>query len=242
MAAIRVKNLRHVFGDVTALDRLSFEVDDGAFFGFIGPNGAGKTTTINVLTGQLGPSQGSVEVLGVDPVHNPVQVREQIGILPEREDPPSFLTPREYFDFVADVRGIDAVENRAEEWAERLRFRDQLDTMNMDLSKGEKQKVMITQAFLHEPDLVFIDEPMINLDPIIQEELKQFLTDYNGQGNTIFLSTHVLDLAEAVCGSVGIIDNGLLVEQIGMDEMEQETLTEVFLDEVGQDDTVTPDA
>ncbi len=242
MVAIRVKNLRHMFGDVTALNGLSFEVEDGEFFGFIGPNGAGKTTTINVLTGQLEPDQGSVTVLGVDPVHEPVAVRERIGILPEREDPPSFLTPREYFDFVADVRGLDAVEHRVEEWVDRLRFRDKLDTMNMDLSKGEKQKVMVTQAFLHEPELVFIDEPMINLDPIIQEELKQFLTAYNEQGNTVFLSTHVLDLAEDVCSSVGIIDTGMLVDQTELADIEQETLTDVFLDEVAQDDAATPDA
>lgn len=242
MPAIRVKNVTQEFGDVTALDSLSMDVEKGALFGFIGPNGAGKTTTINILTGQLEPTQGKTDVLGINPANRPVAVRKKVGILPEREDPPSFLTPREYFDFVADVRDVTGVERKVEDWADRLRFEEKLDTMNMDLSKGEKQKVMITQAFLHEPELVFIDEPMINLDPVIQEEMKEYLTAYHDKGNTIFLSTHVLSLAEDVCTSVGIIDKGRLVSQKAMDHLEHETLTEEFLHEVERVEPATPDA
>lgn len=242
MPAIRIKNITHEFGDVTALKRLSLDVDDGELFGFIGPNGAGKTTTINILTGQMNPTQGKTSVLGISPINRPVTVRERVGILPEREDPPSFLTPREYFDFVADVRNISDVEQRVDEWAQRLRFAEKLDTVNMDLSKGEKQKVMIVQAFLHEPELVFIDEPMINLDPIIQDRMKDFLTDYHAEGNTVFLSTHVLELAEEICTSIGILNKGTLVSQKAMDELEHETLTEEFLHEVEQVETATPDA
>lgn len=245
MAAITARNLRKVFGDVEAVNGLSFGIDEGELFGFIGPNGAGKTTTINMLTGQFQPTGGTAEVLGVSPIYQPVKVRKYIGILPEREDPPSFLTPREYFDFVADVRELDDVARQVEEWADRLKFADKLDTLNMDLSKGEKQKVMITQTFLHEPELVFIDEPMINLDPVIQETMKEFLRSYNDEGNTVFLSTHVMTLAEELCTAVGIIDQGHLVAQKDMDDLEHETLTEEFLNEVEgveQSDIVAPDA
>ncbi|MDY6777979.1 MAG: ABC transporter ATP-binding protein [Candidatus Nanohaloarchaea archaeon] len=231
MAVIKTDKLTKDYGDVRALDGLDLQIDEGELFGFIGPNGAGKTTTIKILTGQTNPTSGSSEVMGIDPVLEPTEVRSKIGILPEREDPPSFMTPREYFRFVADVRGIETVEDRIEEWGERLDFSDRLDTMNMDLSKGEKQKVMITQAFLHEPELVFIDEPLINLDPVIQEQVKTFFTDYREHGNTVFLSTHVMSLAEEVCTRVGILDRGQMVVERDMDEVE-DSLTDVFLTEV----------
>jgi ABC-2 type transport system ATP-binding protein len=208
-------------------------VEEGSFFGFIGPNGAGKTTTINLLTGQTNPTSGRATVLGIDPVLDPVEVRSQVGILPEREDPPSFMTPREYFNFVADVRGLDEVDNRIKRWADRLQFKDKLDTANMDLSKGEKQKVMLTQAFIHEPELVFIDEPLINLDPIIQERIKKFFVDYQQQGNTLFLSTHVLSLAEEVCNRVAILNRGMVVAEKDIRSLgAEEQLVDVFLEEI----------
>ncbi|MFB6208276.1 MAG: ABC transporter ATP-binding protein [Candidatus Nanohaloarchaea archaeon] len=231
MTAIDISSLKKDYGDLRALKGLDLNVEEGELFGFIGPNGAGKSTTINILTGQIKPSAGNCSVLGLNPVKEPVAVREKVGILPEREDPPSFLTPREYFEFVAEVRNIENWEVRAEEWAERLEFQEKMDTLNMDLSKGEKQKVMVTQAFIHEPELVFIDEPLTNLDPIMQERVKDFFREYRDRGNTIFLSTHVLSLAEEVCTSVGIIDSGELIAERDIDDMEK-SLTDEFLDEV----------
>ncbi len=233
MPAITTDNLHKSFDGVTALENLSLTVAEGELFGFIGPNGAGKTTTVNLLTGQLSPDSGSMEVLGIDPVAQPVEVRRRVGILPERESPPSFMTPREYFRFVADIRDIPDVADRIIEWSDRLKFTNQLDTLCMDLSKGEKQKVMITQAFLHDPALVFIDEPLINLDPIIQERVKRFLQEYNDEGNTVFLSTHVMHLAEELCDRVGILNQGLLIADREMDAVRSEgTLAEVFIREV----------
>lgn len=229
MKAIKIEGLEKRFGDLEALKGLDLEVEEGEFYGFIGPNGAGKSTTINILTGQMKPSAGRTEVLGIDPSENPKKVRERVGILPEREDPPSFLTPREYFEFVAEVRNIEDPE--IERWAERLKFEEKLDTINADLSKGEKQKVMITQAFLHEPELVFIDEPLTNLDPIIQERVKNFMTDYRERGNTIFLSTHVLGLAQDVCSRVGILDKGELIVERDVADIEG-ALIDQFLEEV----------
>ncbi|WEL23359.1 ABC transporter ATP-binding protein [Candidatus Nanohalovita haloferacivicina] len=229
MKAIKAEGLSKSFGDVEALKDLDLELDEGELYGFIGPNGAGKSTTINILTGQLSADSGSAKILGVDPQKHPRTVREKIGILPEREDPPSFLTPREYFQFVGEIRNVD-VSDKVEEWAERLKFEEKLDTLNMDLSKGEKQKVMITQAFIHEPSLVFIDEPLTNLDPLVQENVKAFFQEYQEDGNTIFLSTHVLSLAQEVCTKIGVLDQGELIAEHEMDEIGE--LTDEFLEEV----------
>lgn len=233
MSAIDTDGLTKRYGDVTALDSLSLSVPEGELFGFLGPNGSGKTTTIEILTGQLDPSEGSAAVLGHDPVDDPLAVREAVGILPEREDPPSFLTPREYLQFVGDVRGFDAVDDRIAEWADRLGFVDILDTLSTDLSEGERQRVMLAQTFIHEPDLVFIDEPLVNLDPIMQAEVRDHMRDYCERGNTLFLSTHFLEVAADLCTSVGIVRDGELVaERDPRDLHPDEELLDYFRREV----------
>lgn len=212
MTALRARGLRKSFGDVQALDGMSLSVEAGELFGFLGANGAGKTTTIRILTGQLRPDGGDAEVLGVDPTVDPVGVRRRIGVLPEQESPPSFLTPREYFSFVGAVRGLDdgTVDERVAAWADRLSYEGKLDTLCTDLSRGQQQKVMITQAFLHEPAAVFIDEPLVNLDPVMQERAKAFLRDYRDAGNALFVSTHHVEVAAELCDRVGIVSEGRL--------------------------------
>lgn len=239
MKVIETKNLCKKFGDVEAVKNLDLTVERGQLFGFIGPNGAGKTTTINLLTGQIKPNSGGSKVMGLDPEGEPVKVRDKVGVLPEREDPPTFFTPREYLEFTAQVRDMENPEDKIKEWAERLHFSNKLDKINKDLSKGEKQKVMISQAFLHEPDLVFIDEPLINLDPVIQEKLKDFFSDYIERNKTIFLSTHVMSLAEEVCSHIGIIDKGKLIASGEKKEVEEdgENLTDAFLRLVKDDES-----
>ncbi len=232
MTAIETQGLAKSFGDVRALDGLSLSVAEGDLFGLLGPNGAGKTTTIRILTGQLRPDEGSVSVLGRDPAADPIGVRRSVGILPEQESPPSFMTPREYFSFVGRVREMDAttVEERVATWADRLGFAEKLDTLATDLSRGQQQKVMITGAFLHEPDLVFIDEPLANLDPIVQERVKEFLLEYRRSGNTLFLSTHHISVAEELCSRVGIVARGRLVEDRVPGELgDDESLLDAFV-------------
>jgi len=243
MQPITSSRLTKRFGDVTAVRDLDLSVEEGSFYGFIGPNGAGKTTTINILTGQTQPTSGSATVMGTDPVLEPTAVRAAVGIIPEREDPPSFMTPREYFEFVADIRGIEDQTPQVKAWADRLGFREQLDTVNMDLSKGEKQKVMVTQAFLHAPELVFIDEPLTNLDPLVQERLKSFLQEYHDRGNTLFLSTHVMSLAEQLCTDIGVLYEGELVAETRMEELEQDgaRLVEYLASEVERVDATAMD-
>ena len=238
MAAIETTDLTKRYGDLTALEALSLSVPEGELFGLLGPNGSGKTTTIEILTGQLEPTSGTARVLGHDPVADPLAVREAIGILPEREDPPSFLTPREYLQFVGDVRGLDDPEDRIAEWADRLGFREKLDTLATDLSEGERQRVMLAQTFVHEPDLVFIDEPLVNLDPIMQAEVKDHMREYCDRGNTLFLSTHFLEVAEQLCTGVGIIREGELVaERDPRDLGTDERLLDYFREEVGGGET-----
>jgi ABC-2 type transport system ATP-binding protein len=232
MPAVETSGLTQRFGDVVALSDLTLSVPDGELFGLLGPNGSGKTTTIEILTGQRTPTGGTASVLGENPVTDPLAVRRRVGILPEREDPPSFLTPREYLQFVGDVREIPDVDDRIAEWARKLEFRGVLDTLAGDLSEGERQRVMLSQTFLHEPDLVFIDEPLVNLDPLMQEEVKRTLRNYCEAGNTLFLSTHFMAVAEALCTSVGIIADGELVAERDTRSLEEGALLEAFVSEV----------
>ena len=215
MSAIDVTEVTRRFGDLTVLDSLSFSVEDGEVFGLVGPNGAGKTTTVNVLTGVVAPDSGTVRVLGLDPTADSTGVRAAVGILPEKESPPAFLTPREYFSFVADVREIpaDVARDRMDEWVDHLAFSEKLDVLCKDLSRGQQQKVMFAQAFLHEPELVFIDEPLANLDPLMQEVITEFITSYHAAGNTIVLSTHQLDIAEEICTRIGVLHDGSIATE-----------------------------
>ena len=215
MAAIGARDVSKSFGDLEALAGLTLAVDAGELFGLLGPNGAGKTTAIRILTGQLVPDAGEVEVLGVDPVAEPVEARRRLGVLPEQASPPSFLTPREFFDFVGTMRSLepDLVADRVDAWADRLAFAEKLDTLNTDLSRGQQQKVMVAATFLHEPAAVFIDEPLVNLDPIVQERLKRYLVEYVDAGNAVFLSTHHIEVAERLCTRVGVVRAGRLVAE-----------------------------
>ena len=231
MTVIRAAGLEKSFSSVEALRGLDFDVARGELFGFLGPNGAGKTTTIRILTGQLVPDAGSVCVLDTDPTAKPIETRRRVGILPEDGSPPSFLTPREYFRFVGNVRGLgpELVAERVDAWADRLGYAEKLDTLHTDLSRGQQQKVMITQAFLHEPAVVFIDEPLANLDPLVQEGVKRILVSYAREGNAVFVSTHNIDVAADVCTRVGILAAGRLVGQFDVEGMDGESLLEEFM-------------
>lgn len=240
MVAVETQGLTKRYGDVTALEDLSLTVESGSLYGLLGPNGSGKTTTIEILTGQREPSSGTASVLGVDPVADPIEARRRIGILPEREDPPSFLSPREYLEFVGDVRDLDDVDERIDRWADRLEFRGVIDTLSADLSEGERQRVMLAQTFLHDPDLVFIDEPLVNLDPLMQEVVKEHLADYCAEGNTLFLSTHFVAVAAELCSHVGIIADGNLVAEPDPADLDGDRLLETFAAEVEGAPTASP--
>ncbi|MHB8164021.1 MAG: ABC transporter ATP-binding protein [Methanoregula sp.] len=208
---IEAQGLSRQYGDVTAVDAVSLTVRKGELFGLLGPNGSGKTTMIRMLTGQTRPTRGSATVLGLDVEKDPIGVRERVGIIPEQETPPSFLTATEYLDFVGEVRHIPDVRKEADWWFDFLEFSDKRDVLCKDLSRGTRQKLMFTQAFLHKPVLALIDEPLINFDPIMQHKVKDFLADYTKAGNTIFISTHILEIAEEICTKFAILHNGKLL-------------------------------
>jgi ABC-2 type transport system ATP-binding protein len=159
-------------------------------------------------------------------------VRELTGIVPEQETPPSFLTAEEYLYFVAKVRKLEDIEKRCEWWLSYLDFAGQKDVLCKDLSRGTRQKLMLAQAFLHEPELVIIDEPLINLDPLMQRKVKDFLRDYVSRGGTVFISTHILEIAREICTGMGIIYKGKLVFSGGMDDpaVGDRPLEEFFLE------------
>jgi ABC-2 type transport system ATP-binding protein len=233
---IEAHNLVREFGDVIAVNNISLFVGQGELFGLLGPNGSGKTTMIKLLTGQIRPTAGSATVLGLDVTKNPVGVRERVGIIPEQETPPSFLSATEYLDFVGEVRHIPDIQKKADWWFDFLDFADKRDVLCKDLSRGTRQKLMFTQAVIHNPALALIDEPLINFDPIMQRKVKEYLTEYVRAGNTIFISTHILEIAEEICSKFAILHKGKLLHTGTVADLQgkNQHLGEFFLSLVGK--------
>jgi ABC-2 type transport system ATP-binding protein len=231
---IEIKKLSKSFGQLKAVKNLSLSVKKGEFFGLLGPNGSGKTTTIKILTGQIMPTSGSASVLNVSVLKDPIRVRELVGIIPERETPPSFLTSVEYLQFVGKIRKLDDIDEKCGWWFDFLKFEDVKDVLCKDLSLGTRQKLMFAQAFLHEPQVAFIDEPLINLDPVIQRKVKDYLKKFSGNGGTVFFSTHVLEIAEELCTRIGIIDKGSIIYEGPITDLKKkkQNLEEFFLKSV----------
>tara|TARA_Y100000766_G_scaffold247016_1_gene227891 strand:- start:383 stop:1210 length:828 start_codon:yes stop_codon:yes gene_type:complete len=233
---VRAVDMGKRYGEFIALHPLNVEVHSGEFFGVFGPNGAGKSTFIKLLTGQLQPSIGQIEVLGVDAKQSPQKLKANIGIVPESESPPSFLTPTEFLQFVSRLRGLDDLDKLVEYWLDWFGLQEKRDTMCKDLSKGQRQKVMLASAFIHKPKLLFLDEPFANLDPIYQRKCREWLLDHVANGGTIFLCSHVLEMAERMCNRMAIINHGRVLAAgtvSGLKESDEETLEDVFIRLVG---------
>lgn len=234
-ALLEAQNLSKTYGNTNAVDGVSLSVQEGALFGLLGPNGSGKTTMIKMLTGQVRPTGGSATVLGLDVEADPIGVRERIGIIPEQETPPSFLSAEEYLHFVAAVRKIPDIDEKADWWFKFMEFEDKRDVLCKDLSRGTRQKLMFTQAFIHKPVLAMIDEPLINFDPIMQMKVKEYLQDYVKQGGTVFISTHILEIAEEICSDFAILHQGRLLYTGAIGDIGDVHLSEFFLSRVRQD-------
>ena len=234
---VKAVDMAKKYGDFIALHPLNVEVHSGEFFGVFGPNGAGKSTFIKLLTGQLKPSKGLIEVLGIDAVGDPQKLKANIGIVPESESPPSFLTPVEFLEFVAKLRNINDYKSQVEYWLDWFGLEEKRNTMCKDLSKGQRQKVMLSAAFIHKPKLLFLDEPFANLDPIFQRKCRQWLLDHVKEGGTIFLCSHVLEMAERMCNRMAIINDGKVLAAGSVSDLklsEEETLEDVFIRLVGR--------
>ena len=208
------KDLGKRYGDFIALHPLDVKVSSGEFFGVFGPNGAGKSTFIKLLTGQLRPSIGAVEVLGINAARDPQKLKANIGIVPESESPPSYLTPSEFLHFVGKLRGVEDLENKVEHWMDWFGLDEKRDTMCKDLSKGQRQKVMLASAFIHEPRLLFLDEPFANLDPSTQIRLKKIIKDLSSKGTTVLVSSHDLQDVTEVCKRIVLLEKGKVINDI----------------------------
>ena len=207
--AIRTAGLVKDYGKVRALDGLDLEVQQGEVFGFLGPNGAGKSTTIRLLLDLLRPTAGTVEVLGQSPTEGGPALRARMGFLPGEQGLPERKTVGEYLDYLARLRGGRGSE-RIGELAER--FTLELQRPLRTLSKGNKQKVAIIQAFMHSPELLVLDEPTSSLDPLLQLEFRGLLQEATARGATVFLSSHVLAEVEETARRVAIIRAGKIVD------------------------------
>lgn len=231
MTAVKTTELTRTYGKLEALSGLSIEVSEGESFCLLGPNGAGKSTTISILTGSIVPTSGTATVLGTDVAKDPLGVKKHVGIVPETEYPPSFLTVREYLDLVCSIRKVPEPKPRIDRWIEFFDLTAKEDVLCKDLSKGTKKKVVVSAALVHEPRLLFLDEPFLDLDPIVQHNMKDYLRSYVKEGGTVFLSTHILEIAEKLCDRAGILYNGKLIASGKVSELKksQESLEDVFM-------------
>lgn len=210
---IEIKNLTKFYGSHKAVDNLSFTVEPGKIYGFLGPNGAGKSTTMNIITGCLSATEGTVTIDGHDIFDDAYAAKKQIGYLPEQ--PPLYpdMTPEEYLNFVAEAKGIKNKLEREEEVHEAMLHTGILHVANRlikNLSKGYKQRVGIAQAILGNPKVVILDEPTVGLDPLQIIEIRQLIRDL-GKKHTVILSSHILTEVNSVCDEILIISHGKLV-------------------------------
>ena len=212
MLAVRTDGLRKIFGSFTALDGLSLEVEEGTIFGFLGPNGAGKTTTIRILTGLAHASGGKAWVNGVEVGSNHNQIARQIGFLPEEPAFYTWMTPREFLDYVGQVFRLAAQERiaRIDELLTLAGLQEASKRRIGGFSRGMRQRLALAQALMNRPSVLFLDEPASALDPEGRKEVLEFIEQLRGKC-TVFMSTHILGDVERVCDTVGIINRGKLV-------------------------------
>jgi ABC-2 type transport system ATP-binding protein len=209
---IRLAKLTKRYGSFTAVNGIDLEVPRGELFGFLGPNGAGKTTTLRMIAGILRPSSGSIEVGGIDVVANPMAAKSKLGYIPDRPFIYEKLTGAEFLRFVAglyDQQG-EAVDHRADELLALFDLEEWRDEMVESYSHGMRQKLIISSAFVHRPEVIVVDEPMVGLDPKAARILKDLFREYTRRGHTVMMSTHTLEVAEAMCDRIAIIQGGVI--------------------------------
>jgi ABC-2 type transport system ATP-binding protein len=220
---IEVRDLVKRYGGHTAVDHLSFKVEKGQIYGFLGPNGAGKTTTMNIMTGYIGPTEGEVIINGHNILEEPEEAKRSIGYLPEQPPLYTDMTPREYLNFAAELKGIDPEE--AEEAVARVmkltKIDDVQNRLNRNLSKGYRQRVGLAQAILGLPEILILDEPTVGLDPKQILEIRELIRSL-AKEHTIILSSHILSEVSEVCDHVLIIHHGKLIATGTPEELEKQ--------------------
>jgi ABC-2 type transport system ATP-binding protein len=218
---ISTQGLTRRFGELLAVDGIDLRVAPGQFFGFLGPNGAGKSTTIKMLTGLLAPSSGRIEILGIDLTAHPVEVKRQIGVVPEGMALFGRLTGSEFLNFAGRMYGLDreTAAKRSAELLDFMQLTDQPKKLVTDYSHGMQKKLAMAAAVIHGPKVLFLDEPFEGVDAIAAGTLKAMLQGMIARGATIFLTSHVLEIVERLCSHVAIIHKGRLVAQGSLEEL-----------------------
>jgi ABC-2 type transport system ATP-binding protein len=218
---ISTQGLTRRFGELLAVDGIDLRVSPGQFFGFLGPNGAGKSTTIKMLTGLLARSSGRIEILGIDLTAHPVEVKRQIGVVPEGMALFGRLTGSEFLNFAGRMYGLnrETAAKRAAELLDFMQLADQPKKLVTDYSHGMQKKLAMAAAVIHGPKVLFLDEPFEGVDAIAAGTLKAMLQGMIARGATIFLTSHVLEIVERLCSHVAIIHQGRLVAQGSLEEL-----------------------
>lgn len=255
MSAIAVHDLSRSFNEFTAVDHIDLAVEPGQFFGFLGPNGAGKSTTIKMMTGLLAPTTGSIQILGEDLFRNPLEVKRNIGVVPEGMALFGKLTAREYLEFVGRMYGLErrTSQERTAELLEFMNLANEPKKLIADFSHGMGKKLALAAAVIHGPKVLFLDEPFEGVDAVAAGTLKAMLQGMIARGATIFLTSHVLEIVERLCSHIAIIDHGRIVAHGSLEELRagvqaklpseetdgagsRLTLEQIFLSVVGKDD------
>jgi ABC-2 type transport system ATP-binding protein len=234
---IEIANLTKRYGSFTAVDALNLVVPKGELFGFLGPNGAGKTTTMRMVAGILRPTAGTIRICGIDIDKEPMAAKSRLGFIPDRPFIYEKLTGIEFLRFVAGLYAQEgqAIERRAAELLEVFDLTEWRDELVESYSHGMRQKLIISSAFVHRPDVIVVDEPMVGLDPKAARTLKDLFREYTRRGHTIMMSTHTLEVAQTMCDRIAIIQRGHIRAAGTMDELRanaergDEGLEEIFL-------------
>ncbi len=241
--AVITHDLVRTFDQKVAVNHLNLGVRSGEFFGFLGPNGAGKSTTIKMMVGLLRPSSGSVWVGGIDVWKDPLHARALMGVLPEYLNLYERLSGREFITFSGHMYGVPeaTIRQRTEELLQVLGLAGDADKMIVDYSVGMRKKVALAAAIIHNPQVLFLDEPFEGIDPVSSRVIRDILHDLTQRGTTIFFSSHIMEVVERLCTRVGIINQGILVAEGTLQELRQRasgtakdaTLEDIFLNVVG---------
>lgn len=235
---IELLNVSKSYGGGTkkAVDNLSLTVRPGEIFGFLGPNGAGKTTTIKMIVGLHRPDSGTVKVNGYDIVTQTLEAKRQMAYVPDTPEVYDRLTGLEYLNFIGDIYGVSARDRqeRIERFGETFELTGALSDRISSYSHGMQQKLVLMAALLHNPPVWILDEPMVGLDPRSSHNLKELMAEHTRKGNTLFFSTHVLEVAERLCDRVAIINHGQIIASGTLDELRRgqtgESLEKIFLE------------
>ncbi|MEE8377656.1 MAG: ABC transporter ATP-binding protein [Candidatus Aminicenantaceae bacterium] len=221
---IRIQNLKKSYdGENYVLCGIDVDIFPGQIIGYIGPNGAGKTTTIKILIGMLPDFEGQVTVFGNDVSENPLEVKKRIGYVPETAALYDTLTPLEYLRFVGQIYGIskETILSRTKKMLTLFGLKDHLNVRMNSFSKGMKQKVLVTAGLIHDPDILFLDEPLAGLDANTSMIIKEILSLLAAEGKTIFYCSHVMDVVERICHRIIIIDKGTIIANGSFDELQE---------------------